>query len=226
MPRVQWPNLITHIPSMVLYWIVYIVGLYTIIGFSHGFVVYMFENIPDVEITFTVVAVVAVLMATLVIFSQFVSNKKDEMVKAKKAKLAGETYDEINGEISAKMFWGYPIIAIIAAAIITVIVMLAINELATTQYAEYVSTSFRAAFVGCVAELVAFAIVDRFYLRSAMDGLFFEKVEKPITETFLKGDVAGAIEETVKTVKSAAEQLQKYLDAGFSEEEALERMKK
>ena len=211
---------------MVLYWSVYLVGLYVILSFGHGIVVQMFENIPEANATFAIVVAIGMLMALLVVYSQFVSNKKDELVKKKLAKLNDEVYDEVNGTISQKMFWGYPVLAIIAAAILSTIVLLVINEVAVSQYAEYVSTQTRIVVIGAVAELILFALIDRFYLRAAMDGLFFEKVEKPATEKFLDG-VAPIVEGVVEEMKQSAEEiLQTYLDAGFTEAQALARMKK
>lgn len=217
LPRVQWPDLILHIPSMVLYYGLWLVGLYVILSFGHGFVVQMFEYIPEAEMCFAIVAAIAVFVALLAILSEFIANKKDEAVKAKTAKLTGETYDEVNGTISQKFFWGYPLIATIAAVIIAAVVMFALNEVATTQYAEYVSTPGRVVMVGAVASFIAFAIMDKFLLRQVMNGLFYSKVEGPAIEKFLNGDVVSAVAEEVKSTLS--ERIAKYKAAGLSEDE-------
>ncbi len=206
-----------HIPSMVLYYGLWLVGLYVILSFGHGFVVQMFEYIPEAEMCFAIVAAIAVFIALLAILSEFIANKKDEADKAKTAKLTGETYDEVNGTISQKFFWGYPLIATIAAVIIAAVVMFALNEVASTQYAEYVSTPGRVVMIGVVASFIVFAVVDKYLLRSVMDGLFYAKVEGPAIEKFLNGDVAAVVEEKVKA--SISERIAKFKAAGLSDDE-------
>lgn len=216
-PLIQWPNLVLHIPTLILWYLVWFVGLVAILSFGHGFVVQMFENIPEAEVCFVAITVVIVFIALLAIVSEYVSNKKSEAVKAKEAKLNGTTYDEVNGAISQKFFWGYPVIATIAAIIIAFAVMFGLNEVAHSQYADYVSCPERVILIGSVAAFIVFALVDRYLLRAVMDGLFYTKVEAPAIERFLDGDVVDAVKE--KVTKTISERVAKLKAAGLSEEE-------
>ena len=219
LPRIQWPDLIMHIPTMVVYYMGWIFAVAVVLAISHGIVMNMFENIPGAEITWAVVVLVTAFIALLAIISDFESNKKEEADKAKKAKIEGTVYDEVNGEISQKMFWGYPLIAMIAGVIVATLVVFAIEEVAVSDYACWVGTQSRALFIGCVGAVVAFFVVDKLFLRKAMDGLFFKEVEEPAIDLFLGKSGSDVAEAAVKAVSSISERVKKLKAAGLSNEE-------
>lgn len=219
LPRIQWPDLIMHIPTMVVYYAGWILAVAVVIVFSHGIVMNMFENIPGAEITWAVIVLVTAFVVLLAIVSDFIANKKEEDVKAKKAKLEGAVYDEVNGEISQKMFWGYPLIASIGSVVVATLIVFGMEELATSEYAHLVSTEPRALLVGTFLSIVAFFVVDRFVLRKVMDGLFFKEIEKPAIDAFLGKTGAEVAEAAVKAVTTVSERVKKLKAAGLSNEE-------
>lgn len=144
----------------------------------------MFETLTPKD--WVIVATIggAALIGYVTYIAAYVKHKKDKAAAEQSARLEGKSLPSYELEKVDRWFHGYSlalVVEVVLAGVCGWAMVNVVNEV-------YALNAVTAPYVAFIASVVYGLLIDRFVIHPIADGVFYEKVEQPLIEEFLRPD--------------------------------------
>lgn len=141
----------------------------------------MFENITPEAWIAIAAAGGAILVGYVCYIAAYVQHKKEKQFAEQSARIEGTELPSFEIEKVSRWFHGYSL-ALVAEVVIAAVLGWVVAEYVAT---DFLTTKFPVWSIAMGSAMMTGLAVDHYIIHPIADGVFFEKVEKPLIEDFL-----------------------------------------
>lgn len=150
----------------------------------------------------------AILLGYVCYIAAYVQHKKEKNRQSLTASAYGETMPSYETAKTETWFKGYYLALVVQVAIATFGGWFAVQVVGS----EFALSALSEPTVAAIGAIVVGLVADRYVIHPIADGVFFEKVEKPLVEEFLRPIEDAPIEDPSDKVGQLALVLQQILE--------------